>query len=61
MPTGVAVIKQEGKIVLAGNLSCFRISTVRPPVRLNSLVEAQMPLTLAPLRLLSTVASLKNV
>jgi len=28
MPAGVAVIKQEGKTVLAGNLSYFRISTV---------------------------------
>ena len=28
MPAGVAVIKHEGKTVLAGNLSYFRISTV---------------------------------
>lgn len=28
MPAGVAVIKQEGKTVLVGNLSYFRISTV---------------------------------
>jgi len=28
MPAGVCVIKQEGKTVLFGNLSYFRISTV---------------------------------
>ena len=28
MPAGVRVIKQEGKTVLVGNLSYFRISTV---------------------------------
>lgn len=28
VPAGVAVIKQEGKTVLAGNLSYFRISTL---------------------------------
>ena len=28
MPAGVAMIKQEGKTVLAGNLSYFRVSTM---------------------------------